>query len=227
MRQDPIDTVVLDMDGTLLDLNFDDMVWNKLLPQRVAASTGRTLAAAAAHVRTVLESERGTLRWYCLDHWSEVFGVAMGELEREMSEYIRPRPGTLEFLTGLSALELTVVLATNAHPRSLALKLERMPIGRYFDHLISSHRFGAPKEDTAFWHRLVEETGCVPQRSLLVDDNPTVLAAARDCGMRALFGITRPSSTGPVKRYAEFASVDSLTELLPWLTARASTKSAI
>lgn len=227
MNDDGVDTLVLDMDGTLLDLHFDDLVWNRLLPQRVAARTGRPAAEAAAFVRTTLDAERGTLRWYCMDHWSEVFGLSMSELEQAMSAHIRPRAGTLEFLEHLPALGLTRVLATNAHPRSLGLKLERTGLGRHFDHVVSAHELAAPKEDAAFWNRLAAATGMQAARAVLVDDNTAVLAAARASGFRAVFGVTRPSSAGPVKRYDDVPSVDSLTELLPWLAARASTKSAI
>ena len=31
---DRIDTVLLDMDGTLLDLHYDNTLWNELLPAR-------------------------------------------------------------------------------------------------------------------------------------------------------------------------------------------------
>jgi putative hydrolase of the HAD superfamily len=35
-----IDTVLLDMDGTLLDLRFDNWFWQELIPSRYAAAHG-------------------------------------------------------------------------------------------------------------------------------------------------------------------------------------------
>src|SRR5882757_7567074 len=35
-----IDTVLLDMDGTLLDLRFDNWFWQELIPRRYAAAKG-------------------------------------------------------------------------------------------------------------------------------------------------------------------------------------------
>ncbi len=37
-----IDTVLLDMDGTLLDLAFDNFFWQKLVPETFGAKQGLT-----------------------------------------------------------------------------------------------------------------------------------------------------------------------------------------
>lgn len=37
---DEIESVLLDMDGTLLDLNYDNRVWNELVPAAFAQQRG-------------------------------------------------------------------------------------------------------------------------------------------------------------------------------------------
>ena len=37
---DVVETIVLDMDGTLLDLSFDNILWNELLPRRYGEKHG-------------------------------------------------------------------------------------------------------------------------------------------------------------------------------------------
>lgn len=147
----PLSAVIVDMDGTLLDLHFDDQVWNHALPRRIAARTGMPHEQARQHVAQTIAREQGSLRWYCLDHWSEVFATSMHELEAEQAPLIRMRPGTERFLAHVRERHIPLILATNAHPRSLRLKLERTGMAPYFTALRSSHEYGMPKEQAAFW----------------------------------------------------------------------------
>lgn len=212
---EPLSAVVLDMDGTLLDLHFDEQVWNHRLPEIVAVNRGCDVEAARAFVTATIAEARGTLDWYCLDYWSDLFHVSIHAIERELADLIRPRPGTVDFLEHLACRGIRTVLATNAHPRSLAHKLERTGIGRWFSAIRSAHPYGYPKEHDAFWSALSEDVGLDPARSLFVDDNTAVLDAARRFGIAELYGIHRPSSRGPWREYADYPAIDALTELIP------------
>jgi putative hydrolase of the HAD superfamily len=215
-------TLILDMDGTLLDLNFDDQVWNYALPAALSAKDGDTPDAARARVARTIGGARGTLPWYCLDHWEREFGISVHDLEIELAHFIDLRPGTRHFLGFLQQHAYRTILATNAHPASLARKMTRTGLAGFFTTLISAHTFGAPKEDPRFWARLVAELAFDPASAVLVDDNHAVLTTARACGIRHVFGVRTPSSTGEPKYFDEFASVDSLAELIPWLTGPAT-----
>jgi len=215
-------TIILDMDGTLLDLNFDDQVWNYALPDALARRNGCTREVARARITDTLGSARGTLPWYCLDHWEREFGVSVHALEVELAHFIGVRGGTCDFLDFLREQSYRTLLATNAHPASLARKMARTGLQPYFAALVSSHELDAPKEDLAFWRRLVGKCDIDPAGAVLVDDNPAVLSTAREFGIRHVFGVRTPSSTGDVKYFGHFASVDSLAELIPWLQTGAA-----
>jgi len=208
-----IDHVVLDMDGTLLDLHFDNQVWNELLPRRYGDVHGLEPAAARAHIERTLASRRGTLRWYCLDHWQRELGLDVGTLEAELEHLIGVRHGAREFLAALAARAVRCILATNAHPRSLARKLARTGITQAFDDIVSAHELGAAKEDVSFWQALAARSGLVPGRTLLIDDNHNVLRAAARFGIGHLFGVARPDSCGPSITSAEFRCLASFDEL--------------
>ena len=89
------------------------------------------------------------------------------------------------------------MLVTNAHQDLISLKLARTGIGRYFGQVISSHQYGVPKEEMEFWSKLYENVGFLPGRTVLIDDNLTVLRAARAFGIAHLLSIARPDSSEP------------------------------
>jgi 5'-nucleotidase len=208
-----VECVVLDMDGTLLDLNFDNRVWNDRLPRSYAAVSRLDYASAYRCIRQTLDAARGTLPFYCLDHWSKVFGIDLHEIERELARFIRIRPGVAEFLAAVRARGVRLVLATNAHPLSLARKLARTGLGAAFDVVVSAHDFGYPKEHDRFWENLHEFARFTLRNALFIDDNPAVLDAARRRGMRHLFGIAHPDSHGPRVQLADYHCLESFAEL--------------
>ena len=58
---DDVDTVLLDMDGTLLDLRYDNMLWNTLLPQRFSESRSMPLDAARAFLDGIARRREAAL----------------------------------------------------------------------------------------------------------------------------------------------------------------------
>lgn len=208
-------TVLLDMDGTLLDLHFDSYLWKQHLPVRYAEHHGIPAEEASALLVARIRAEEGTLNWYCLDYWTRELGLDISLLEGEVSHKIALRPQAEDFLRAMRRRGLRMVLATNAHRRSLALKLQRTGIGPYFDAIVSAHDFGHPKEHVGFWRRLRAATDFDPASTLLVDDNPQVLRAARDFGIRQLLAVAEPDSRGPRRRHPDFDAIDNFRDILP------------
>ncbi len=208
-----VECVILDMDGTLLDLHFDNQLWSELLPQRVAARHNIPLELARDQVAHRLATRRGTLPWYCLEYWSDAFGVDMHDLEQALGHLIRVRPGAVEFLTWVKARGMRQVLATNAHPASLGRKLAATGIAEHFTDIVSAHDLGAAKEDDAFWDALQARVDFDPARTIFIDDNAQVRAAARRRGIGFLFGIARPDSQGPTVSATDCRCLEDFTEL--------------
>ena len=149
-----VDRVVLDMDGTILDLAFDNYFWRELVPERYARHRGVSDHQAWAELEPVFARERGKLNWYCLDWWSNHTGMDLVALKREIAHRVTPLPGAVAFLDAVRASGRPLWLATNAHGASLNLKMERTGLGGHFDVLVSAHHFGVPKEDARFWQTL-------------------------------------------------------------------------
>ncbi len=210
-----IDTVLLDMDGTLLDLRFDNRFWLEVVPARFAAANGLTPEEAKAQLAPVFAAKRGTLDWYCLDYWSRELRLDLATLKRGVRGEVSWLPGAEAFVRRLRARGKRVALVTNAHPQTLAVKNEQLDFTGHFDALYSSHPFGAPKESARFWPRLAAAEHFAPRRTLFVDDSPAVLRAARDYGIGWIYAIARPDSTRGRGETGGFPGVESVQELMP------------
>src|SRR5258708_17855449 len=192
-----IDTVLLDMDGTLLDLSFDNGFWQELIPSRFAAANGLSEVETQGLLGPKFFEVRGTLQWYCNEYWTRELKLDIGSIKREALARVSFLPGAEEFLLKLKDSGKRCVLVTNADHRTLASKNERVALTRYFDACYSTHPFAAPKEDPAFWPRLAAEERFQPQRTLFVDDSLAVLNAARDFGIGWLRAVPLPDSAPP------------------------------
>lgn len=211
---DRVDTVLLDMDGTLLDLEFDNYFWLELVPERFAARQQLPLDAAVAQLMPRFAAKQGTLDWYCLDYWSRELDLDIAALKREVGERVCFLPGARQFLMQLRARGLHVALVTNAHRDSLSVKAQRTGLTEYFHTTVSSHQYGVPKEHPQFWSRLAAQLGFERQRALMVDDTLTVLRAAREFGIGQVVAVTRPDTARPTRVVDEFPCTPAVIDLL-------------
>ncbi|VAX09542.1 GMP/IMP nucleotidase YrfG [hydrothermal vent metagenome] len=210
-----ITTVFLDMDGTLLDLHFDNHFWQEHVPLRYAQSKGITPDAAKQELSSRYSDVTGTLKWYCLDHWSQELGLDIILLKEEVDHLIAIHPHVIDFLEQVHASGRRTVLVTNAHQKALHLKLERTQLSGYFDAVICSHDLGLPKEDPAFWYKLQRQEPFDLEHTLFVDDSLAVLQSARQYGFRWLLAVLKPDSRGPVKDTADFPAIHDFSEIMP------------
>jgi putative hydrolase of the HAD superfamily len=208
-----IDTVLLDMDGTLLDLRFDNWFWQELIPGLYAAAQGLTLSEAIERLGPKFRDTRGTIQWYCIDHWSRELGLDIAGLKRTTFDHMGYLPGAEDFLVRLGAAGKRRVLVTNAHPLTLAVKTERVGLSVHFDAVYSSHTFGAPKESADFWPRLQAAEPFALGRTLFVDDSLSVLRAAEAFGVGCLRAVRRPDTGQPPQATAPFPGVDWIADL--------------
>jgi putative hydrolase of the HAD superfamily len=210
-----IDTVFLDMDGTLLDLYFDNHFWREHMPRRYAQYHGLDEAVAQAHLNTHYERHAGTLNWYCLDFWTSELALDIVALKEEVAHLIAVRPDVPAFLQAVRASGRRMTMVTNAHPKSLGLKMRETGLEPYFDALISSHQIGLPKEHPDFWQGLQAVEPFDKTRTLFVDDSLPVLNSARDYGIAHLLAVCNPDSSQPHKDCGNFPAISSFEQVMP------------
>lgn len=210
-----ISTVLLDMDGTLLDLKYDNYFWLHHLPLRYAAHHDLPEDEARSYLLDRFANERGTMNWYCLDYWSDELEIDVARLKAEVAHLIAIHPNVITFLDALRASGRRTALVTNAHQKSLALKLEHTDLAGHLDDVVCAHDLGLPKEDTHFWGLLQQHLNYDPTRTLLIDDNLDVLRSACRGGIAHILAMARPDSGKPLQQTAEFNAIEHFSELIP------------
>lgn len=210
-----IQSVFLDMDGTLLDLHYDNYFWLAHVPQRYAET--HSLSQEAAHDALLPRYQKvaGTMNWYCVDYWSRELELDIARLKEEVAHLVALHPHVVEFLEAVRGAGKRVVLVTNAHHKSLALKMRRTRLDHHFHAVICAHDIGVPKEHPEFWSRLQALEPFLPEATLLVDDSLPVLRSARDYGIRHLLAVYRPDTQQPDKDVGEFAAIRAFCDIIP------------
>ena len=209
-----ISTVLLDMDGTILDLHFDNHFWLEYLPLQLAKKRGISLVKAKQELLNHYQKVQGTISWYCLDYWAEKTQLPITELKREIQHLIRLREDAHDFLIALKASGRAVILVTNAHPESLSLKIERTQLDKYFDSLYSTHQFGVTKESQLLWQKLQQVQPFDKQKTLFVDDSLPILASAQQFGIKHLLAVANPDSQQPNNNITEFHAITDFNTLI-------------
>ena len=208
------ETILLDMDGTLLDLAFDNYFWRELVPRCLARSRNVDQERARADLFERYAEVQGSLDWYCLDFWSAELGLDLRELKSASSHRIRFLPGAREFLCTLSGWRKRIILVTNAHGMTLDVKKGIAGLDRYVSEFVSSHELGFAKEHSEFWPLLHGRLGFDPESTLFVDDSMPVLDAAATFGLHGIVAVTGPDTRLPDNEAGAHMSVRRIVELL-------------
>lgn len=210
-----IDTVLLDMDGTLLDLHYDNYFWLQHLPRRYSELNGRPLQEVQTELQILSDSLHGNLLWYCLDHWSAKLKMDLLPLKQEVAHLIRFRADSERFLGFLRQQGKRAVLVTNAHPSIMTMKVDTCGLQRYLDATYSSHPFGLAKENPGFWGQLRQAGQFDYERCLFIDDSTNVLDCAHREGLPHLLQVLQPDSSQPPREPGAFRGFTHFAELMP------------
>lgn len=210
-----IQTVFLDLDGTLLDLHFDNHFWLEYVPIHYADKHDLSHEEASRVLMNRYTEVRGSLDWYCVDFWSRELELDIEQLKHQVSHKIAVHPQVKSFLQAVRHIEKRIVLVTNAHPASLSLKMNKTGLDVYFDRIINAHELGMAKEHDGFWQQLETMERYNPEATLLIDDNIEVLESAERYGIKHLLAIRRPDSQGGEVETRRYVALDGFDAIMP------------
>ena len=209
-----IDTVLLDMDGTLLDLHYDSHFWLNVIPQQHALAKNISFEAAQEDISKRYQAVSGKIQWYCSDYWEQQLNLPIMELKRQSKHLIKVRDDVPYFLTELKKAGKELILLTNAHPECVMLKFEQTAIDNYLDGVVSTHEYGVSKEQQSLWQQVQSDLGFNKSRTLFVDDSVPVLNAARQYGIEHLLAVANPDSQQPHNDIADYLNVTDYRKLI-------------
>jgi putative hydrolase of the HAD superfamily len=206
--------VLLDMDGTLLDLYFDDYFWGHLVPEKYAEKHNMTFGAAKEFLFSTYKSHERTLNWCDIDFWTRELNLDIPLLKEQIKHLIEVHPHVIDFLKMLKKHRKKVFLVTNAHYKTVNIKLKKTQIGKYFDSVVCSFDIGYPKEFIEFWQKLEKKLKFDKGKTLFIDDTEDVLRTAKEFGIKYLLLKTVANSKVPPKASNEFSVISDFRELM-------------
>ena len=208
------ETLMLDMDGTILDLSYDSHIWLKIIPEKLAEKRDIPISAAISLMNEHVIRMKNTLEWYCIDNWSKLLDIDVLEIHKAEKGRIRYLPGAKSFLQEISNSSIRIILVSNSHRDTLNLKLNETDFGDYFEAIYISHDFVYPKENPLFWRELMKKESFKKNKTVFVDDNQSVLESASIFGIKSLIQILNPDSQRPGLKSCNFFGVKNLSCLL-------------
>ena len=210
-----VDHVLLDMDGTLLDLEFDNNFWGQRIHEHYARLNDISLPATVEKFTPIFRSVAGTLDWYSTDFWSDQYGYSIIEYSRSFAEEIRFLPYAEDFLTALKRTGIRSTIVTNAHPDILALKNRHTGIVDKVDNAISSHSIGFAKESEYFWQHTQTRLGLNKAKTLFFDDSADVINAALKFGIEGSVTVCLPDTSRPKNVPNSDYAIDQFQDIWP------------
>tara|TARA_B100000927_G_C16369487_1_gene430835 strand:- start:122 stop:796 length:675 start_codon:yes stop_codon:yes gene_type:complete len=210
-----IDTVLLDIDGTLLDLHYDNFVWDKVVPEAYAQFKQLPYPEAKEQLFAEMRQVHGSIEFYSFDFWQRQTGLDITDLHQQQSQLIGFRADAEAFLDWLQQSPHQAIIATNADHNSLGIKDKIIGLSKRVDQIYSSQDFGCPKEHQNFWHQLQNQCGFDPKRTLFLDDTERVLNAAAKFGIREVWQVRTPDSQRGPRPESIHPGLDHFHEIYP------------
>ena len=94
--------ILLDLDGVILNLEYDIKFWESWLPDHVANQSNRILEEIKAEIQAEIDIQRGTLNFYDLNYWDNLLNVDCMKIIKEQEEKCSYLEGSYEALQKLS-----------------------------------------------------------------------------------------------------------------------------
>ena len=166
-----IECLLIDMDGVILDNAYDNDFWQNQIPEVIADSKGIGFDDAKRLAIQIFNYKKNTKDWYDVDYWSNMLDIDIEAQKRSEKSFSRISlyDGVIDTLNVLKN-KTKMILITNAHRKTLNIKLEKYNLTPYFDEIVCAHELHYVKEDIQLWYMLRSKYRLDYEKTLLVED---------------------------------------------------------
>jgi|TARA_B110000483_G_C18145605_1_gene523324 FMN phosphatase YigB (HAD superfamily) len=186
--------ILSDLDGVILDLNYDMKFWQDWLPDALTLSSGKTRSDIKAELVAMMKNQEASLNWYDLNYWDEYFKVDCLEIIKAQEERCSFLDGSVDALNKFAALPNPKYILTNGDPRLFDFKSESANFLDYFDSHLCSMHVGYAKEQKEFWSLASQYLKLDLKNSIFIDDNFKVVTSAVKAGVGQVYWINKGRS---------------------------------
>jgi putative hydrolase of the HAD superfamily len=166
-----IDCMLVDMDGVILDNTYDNNFWQNQIPGVISNNKNISFEDAKRLAVQIFNYKKNTKDWYDVDYWSNMLNVDI-EAEKRSSisfDRIQLYEGVTKTLNKLKD-NFRLILITNAHRKTLNIKLEKYDLSPYFENMICAHELHYVKENIQLWYMLKSRFKLDYTKTLLIED---------------------------------------------------------
>ena len=163
--------ILFDMDGVILDNTYDNNFWQNQIPAALAKKRGCSFEDAKRLAVQIFNYKKNTMDWYDLDYWSNMLGIDIEEQKRLPESYdkIKLYDGVFDILRKIKK-DRKIILITNAHRKTLNIKLQKYDLSPYFDDMVCAHELHYVKEDIQLWYMLRSKYQLDFKKTILIED---------------------------------------------------------
>jgi FMN phosphatase YigB (HAD superfamily) len=190
--------ISFDLDGTLVDAAYGNVVWNHGIPEEYAKKYGMSFEAARDYIMNEYRAVGdGDILWYHIEHWLAKFDLAVPPhvLLDRFERHIAVHDGVAEVLRQLSRKGYRMIVASNAARIFVEKELAYTGLEPFFERIISATSdYRIVKKGEAFYRKLLAELDMAPDELVHVGDHPVFdHDAPESVGIEAYFLDNAPS----------------------------------